>query len=500
MASVAPALLRRNPAWLALALGAAMPLAFAPFGLWWLSPLLLAALFLLWDDIAPREAARLGFAFGFGHFLAGTYWIYISIHVFGEAPLLLAVVLMLLVVLIMAGYFALLGWFSARVAPAAGPVRWLLVLPAAWVLVEWLRGWLFTGFAWLALGYAQADSWLAGFAPVLGVYGASFAVTLSAGALCCLVAGRRLPPRLVGAAVLLLTWGLAAVLVRVGWTEPQATGLDVALVQGNVSQDLKWAPEQFAATLELYEALTIEALDHDLVVWPEAAIPALVHEVAGYLEHIRLLADEAGSAVMLGILRYDFRDRRYENTLLALGETPQFYVKRHLVPFGEYFPVPAWLRNWLRLLSLPYTDISAGSEGQPPLRLAGQVFGPSICYEALFGASQLVFQPEATLLVNVSNDAWFGDSIAPHQHLQIARLRSLETGRWMLRATNTGISALIDPAGQVVQRSPQFETYVLSGRVVGHEGKTPYMVLGNRAIMLLAGVLLLAGGLVARRG
>ncbi len=490
----------RHAGWVALALGAAMPLAFAPFGLWWLSPLLVAGLFLLWDGSPPREAARLGLVFGFGHFLAGTYWITISIHVFGELPLALAVVLMLLVVVIMAAYFALLGGLSARLAPAPGPLRWLLLLPAAWVLVEWLRGWLFTGFGWLALGYAQTDSALAGLAPVLGVYGVSLAVALSAGALCCLLAGRRRPGRLAGAAVLLLVWGVSAGLGRVGWTTPQAEGLRVALVQGNVSQELKWAPEQFAATLELYEALTVAALDHDLVVWPEAAIPALVHEVAGYLEHVRELADEAGSAVMLGILRYDFRDRRYENTLLALGDTPQFYVKRHLVPFGEYFPVPAQVRDWLRLMSLPYTDISAGGDGQAPLRLAGQVFAPSICYEALFGASQLVFQPEATLLVNVSNDAWFGDSVAPHQHLQIARLRSLETGRWMLRATNTGISALIDPAGRVVQRSPQFETYVLSGQVVGHEGSTPYAMLGNRAIVLLTILMLLAGALATRRG
>ena len=478
-------------------LGAAMPLAFAPFHLWWLSPLLLAALCLLWDTAGPRRAAWIGFTFGAGHFLAGTYWLYISIHVFGGAPLALAVGLMLLLVALMALYFALLGWLVLRLAPVAGPVRWLLVFPAAWVLVEWLRGWLFTGFGWLGLGYAQADSWLAGYVPVLGVYGASLAMALTAGALRCLLPGGRV--RLVPAALLVLLWAGAGGLVRLEWTSPLGEPLSVALLQGNVSQDLKWDPAQFAATLDLYEELTRAAPAQSLVVWPEAAIPALVHEVAGYLEDIRELAAAAGSEVVLGILRFDFRSREYENTLLALTDTPQFYVKRHLVPFGEYFPVPDWVRSGLRVLDLPYTDIAAGPAAQTPLSVAGQLIAPSICYEALFGALQLPFYPQATLLVNVSNDAWFGDSIAPHQHLQIARMRSIEAGRWMLRSTNTGISALIDPAGRVVARSPQFETHMLTGTVVGHEGTTPYMTLGNRAALLLALLLLGVGSWVARR-
>ena len=481
----------------AFALGAAMPLAFAPFHLWWLSPVLLVALFWLWEGMSPRLAARAGLYFGIGHFLTGTYWLYISIHVFGEAPLVLAVLLMLLLVFVMALYFALLGWLVTRIAPRPGLPRWLLVLPGGWVLIEWLRGWLFTGFGWLALGYAQSDNVLAGLAPVLGVYGASLAVVLSAGALRCLaVPGRS---RLLGAALGLAVWLVAAVLARHEWTQPQATTLDVALVQGNVAQDIKWDPAQFGATLDLYEALTRESLGADLIIWPEAAIPALVHEVSGYLEDIRELTAEAGSEMLLGILRYDFRLRSYENTLLALSETPQFYVKRDLVPFGEYFPVPDWVRSWLRLMSLPYTDITAGADRQPTLHLAGQQLAPSICYEALFGARQLSFYPEATLLVNVSNDAWFGDSIAPHQHLQIARLRSIESGRYMLRATNTGISAIIDTRGRVTARSPQFETTVLRGEVRGHDGATPYVRVGNHAVVWLSLLLLGVGAVLARR-
>ena len=491
------ALLRSRAGIVALLLGAAMPLTFAPFHLWWLAPPLLVGLIWLWQAATPREAARIGLLFGIGQFLAGTYWLYISIHVFGQAPLLLALGLMLVVVLVMALYFALLGWLVARLVPDEGPVRWLLVLPGAWVLVEWLRGWLFTGFGWLGLGYAQTDSWLAGFAPLLGVYGVSLAVVLAAGALRCLAVHGG--TRAAGALVLGGLAIAAALLVRIDWTEPRPAPVSVALLQGNVSQDIKWDPAFFNETLDLYERLTRESLGHDLIVWPEAAVPSLLHEVVGYLEEMRAVAEEVGSQLLLGILRYDFITRQYENTMVALTDAPQFYVKRHLVPFGEYFPVPAWVRSWMRLMNLPYTDIAAGGREQPALRVAGEVLAPSICYESLFGALQLDFYPEATLLVNISNDAWFGDSIAPHQHLQIARMRSIEARRYMLRSTNTGISAIIDPAGRVTARSPQFETHVLSGEVTGHDGLTPYARMGNVAVVLLALLMLGAGAFIGRR-
>ena len=475
--------------WAAL-LGAALPLAYAPFDLWWLAPLLLAGLWALWDGQNSRDAAWTGFVFGTAQFLAGTYWLYISIHVFGGAPLVLAVGLMFAVVLIMAAYFALTGWLAARLAPESGALRWWLVLPATWLVVEWLRGWLFSGFGWLALGYSQTDSPLGGWAPVGGLYLVTLAVLISASALRVLAAPG--VGRIVAPLVLVAVWGGGALFARVEFTTPVGEPVSIALAQGSVPQDLKWAPEQFETTLQLYSGLTERALDHDLIIWPEAAIPALAHQVDSYLRAIRGLAAEGGATVLLGILRYDFDLDQYENTLLALTDEPEYYVKHHLVPFGEYFPVPAWVRNWMRLMNLPYTDIAAGPANQPPLEVAGQRLAVSICYEDLFGAKQLHYYPDATLLVNVSNDAWFGDSIAPHQHLQIARLRAMESRRWMARSTNTGVSAMIDPFGAVPGASPQFETYLLSGEAQGRTGHTPYTRTGNAPLVTLAFFALLA--------
>jgi apolipoprotein N-acyltransferase len=244
--------------------------------------------------------------------------------------------------------------------------------------------------------------------------------------------------------------------------------------------------------------LTREHLDRDLLIWPEAAIPAIVSEEIRYLEMLSAEARQAGATVILGMLEQDPVDGRYFNSLLTLGERPAVYRKRHLVPFGEYFPVPDFVREWMRLLSLPYADITPGPRRQPPLLAAGELAAPSICYEDAFGAEQLAFLPEAGLLLNVSNDAWFGNSIAPHQHLQIARMRSLETGRYMLRATNTGVSAVIAPDGTIIERSPQFETHVLTAEIWPVTGATPYIRIGNAGVVVLA-ILMLAGAVPRRR-
>lgn len=475
--------------------GAVLPLAFAPFGVYPLAVLSLAALWFLWEGTEPRQAAALGFAWGGGSFLAGTYWLYISIHIFGKVPAPLAIFLMLALVGIMALYPALLGYLFAR-CRLHGSVRWLLVMPAAWVIVEWLRGWLFSGFPWLSLGYAFSDSWLAALAPLLGVHGVSLAACLLAGALVALVRG---PGRLVGVGVVLAVVGGAAVSRTAQWAEPADRSLEVALIQGAVAQDRKWLPEQREPTKSLYLDLTRQNWDADLVLWPEAAIPAVMHQEYAYLERVRSEAMAHDSVVVLGMLEKDDATGNYYNAVLVLDEKSSVYRKRHLVPFGEYFPVPGFVRHWMRLMSLPYSDISAGAGDQTPLPVAGEYAAPSICYEDAFGAEQRQFLPTAGLLINVSNDAWFGDSIAPHQHLQIARMRALETGRYMLRATNTGISAVIDPDGRVVARSPQFQPDVLRATVIPQRGATPYVSIGNRWLAALAVLAVLAFAGVRRR-
>jgi apolipoprotein N-acyltransferase len=229
------------------------------------------------------------------------------------------------------------------------------------------------------------------------------------------------------------------------------------------------------------------------------AVPAETGQVAGYLAGIDRIMEARDASLLLGIMDYDEDLGGYSNSVLLLGPGEGIYRKRHLVPFGEYFPVPDFIREWMRLMSLPYTDTAAGPERPELLQAAGEKVALTICYEDAFGAEQLYALPEATLLVNVSNDAWFGDSIAPHQHLQIARLRSLEAGRWQLRATNTGVTAFIDPRGRIHSRSPQFETAVLRARVEPRTGLTPYAATGNWPVVGLCLALLAAGTLAARR-
>ncbi len=476
--------------------GTTLPLAFAPFGWWWYAPLVTAAAAAFWIGAAPRDAARRGFAFGAGAFLTGTYWLYISITIFGGAPAALSLFLMLGLVLIMAFYYGATGWLVARLTGREHHHA-LWILPAAWVIFEWLRGWVASGFPWLSLGYSQTDGPLAGFLPVAGVYGTGFAVTLLAAGLVLLARDRR---RHVPAVLLIVAVPVTGFLLgRLSPTQPVGEPLRAALVQGAISQDRKWLPEERAPTLALYRRLTLAEADADIVVWPEVAIPAATSQVADYLDGIDRVMERRDADLLLGIMDYDEEAGGYSNSVLLVGRGEGLYRKRHLVPFGEYFPVPDFVREWMRLMSLPYTDTVAGPARPPLLEAGGQKLSLSICYEDAFGAEQLYALPEATLLVNVSNDAWFGDSIAPHQHLQIARTRSLEAGRWQLRATNTGITAFIDPRGVVHSRLPQFETGVLRATVQPRTGLTPYAATGNWPVILLGLCLLTAAALRLRR-
>jgi apolipoprotein N-acyltransferase len=477
--------------------GAILPLAFAPLSAY---PLALAApalLFLLIDGQRPGFAARCGFAFGFGMFVFGTYWLYISVHHFGKAPLYIALPVMMSLIAVMAAWYSLLAWVCARWLTGSASTRWLLSWPAAWVIGEWLRGWVGSGFPWLSLGYSQVDSPLAGFAPLAGVYGVSWATVLVAGGIVLFLRGSA-KSRWLGIFAALAVWLGGAVLRTVSWTVAEGEPAQVMLAQGNISQDRKWLPEQRQPTLDLYRDLTLANLDSELIVWPEAAIPALVSEETGYLSEVWTQVQEAGGVLVLGVLRLDSYDWEVRNSLLALGEEPSFYDKRHLVPFGEYFPVPDFVRNWLRLMSLPYSDIEPGTDDQEVLKAGRFRIAPTICYEDAFGAEQRLFLPEANLLVNVSNDAWFGDSVAPHQHLQIARMRALETERYLIRSTNTGVSAVVDSKGRVVARSPQFQVATLKATVQPLTGATPFVSGGTLPLLGLLLLAIVAGTLPAR--
>lgn len=460
--------------------GAAGVLCFAPFGLFWLAPAVWFVLFLLLRRATTRRHAALtGFAFGLGFFLTGVSWVYVSLSVFGGMPWWLAGVAAFLFCAVMALFPTLAGWLFKRWQPADfwRQALFFAVLIAA---VDWLRSWIFTGFPWLAVGYSQAPpSPLAGFAPLLGVHGLSFLVALG-GAL--LLRWRH------GLAYLGAIAALGFALQQIAWTRPAGEPVSVALIQGNVPQEMKFRPEAFLRTLALYRDLVAQN-PAQLTLLPETAIPAFFDQLPpDYVAELKAIAAGHGGDLVFGTLTGD--GERYFNSAVSLGRSPlQVYGKTHLVPFGEMVPPGfAW---FMAYASIPMSGFARGPESQPPLAVAGQRVAVNICYEDVFGEEIIRALPQAGILANLSNTAWFGRSLAQPQHLQIARLRAVETGRPMLRATNTGMTAVIAADGSLQAVLPPFTQGVLKAEVRGYEGMTPYARFGNLGFLLLAGLGLL---------
>ena len=486
---------------IALAAGAVTVFAFAPFGLWPLQIATLALLFrLLQREAGFRHGALLGWAYGSGWLIAGVHWLYISMHRYGGLPGWMAV---LAVILLGAGLsvFMALGtgtaaWLKKRwsIRPAA---FLLLLMPGVWTLIEWTRGWIFTGFPWVSSGYAHTNSPLAGYAPLVGVYGLALASALVAGCIA-LLPEKKLP--LAGAA-LLLAAGMG--LRGVDWTQPHGEPVSVRLLQGNVPQEMKFQPGQTEEALALYHNMIVEK-PADLIATPETAIPLLSTELPpDYLPLLSDFSTKSKSHLILGIPVSD-GPRLYANSVLGIapGAANMYrYDKHHLVPFGEF--IPPGSRWFVKMMNIPLGDFSSAGLLQAPFKVRDQWVLPNICYEDLFGeeiAAQLEASrsgsiPQATILLNVSNIAWFGDSIALPQHLQISQMRSIETGRPMLRSTNTGVTAVIGPKGEVTGKLPPFERGTLSATVQGFHGLTPYSLYGNTPTVALA-ILLLFGALL----
>ena len=473
-------------------LGCLTTLGFAPFGLSVLIPILLLPILFVCVTVAPRDAAGHSFWYGFGLFLTGTYWIYISVVVFGQAPVWIAMMLMVGLSLILGFLVFIAGWLISRFTQGE-PLQLLAIAPAAWVLIEWLRGWILTGFPWMAFGYANIDSAFGAYAPVAGVYGVSFAVVLTAAAILAAILSSGMQ-RWIAVAFVLAPWSLGVALGFVNWTEEAGEPIRITIVQGGISQDQKWLASQRQATLDYYRDETRIAQDSEIVVWPEVAIPSLLSRETAFISQLQSDARESGQTILLGILEDEESrgGRLIYNSVIALdGERRQTYRKRHLVPFGEYFPVPARVREWMRMMNLPHSDLTAGEDYPALIETAGgQRLGIAVCYEDAYSTELLYALPEAVILVNVSNDAWFGDSIAPHQHLQIARMLSLEFGRPTVRSTNTGISAFISYTGELLKTGPQFTAATLTYDVTPRTGSTPYVSFGNAPVIGLSVLLL----------
>lgn len=491
-AGVLPAPFSRLAPLLALFAGAINVFSFAPFGIW---PLQIATLSLVFwlaqREPSVKRSALIGWAYGFGWLVTGVHWLYISMHHYGGLPSWMAALAVALLSGLLSVFAAMAMassiWLKQRwsLGPAA---TLLLVFPSAWALSEWMRGWVMTGFPWVSSGYAHSAGPLAGFAPIVGVYGLAWLSALIAASLLLLRSGKIAAA--LAASILLAGFALKTI----DWTERNGLPISVRLLQGNVPQEMKFAPERIEATLSLYYDM-ISAAPADLVATPETAIPLLSRQLPpDYLEQLANFANRSGSHIALGIPVSD-GPAQYANSVLGFAPSSAAqtyrYDKHHLVPFGEFIPLGA--RWFVEMMKIPLGDFERGALLQAPFAVKDQWVLPNICYEDLFGeeiaaqiaASYLSGMPQATMLLNVSNIAWFGDSIAVPQHLQISQMRALETGRPMLRATNTGATAIINPKGEVIAQLPPFERGVLTASVQGYKGVTPYILLGNRLIVIL---------------
>jgi apolipoprotein N-acyltransferase len=490
--------------------GALSVFAFAPFGVPGLQAAMLAVLFFLWQNAErPANAARAGFAFGIGLFGAGVSWVYVALETFGGMPASLGVLATAGFVAYLALWPALAGYLAARVAPPSTLARGIACI-AAWTACEWLRGVLLTGFGWLAMGYAELpQSPLRGYAPVGGVLLVSLAVATLAAALAIAVdalagnaRGRLAGCALVAAAVLALGGGLA----RLEWTQPSGAPLAVSLVQGNVLQEVKFDRAFRMRTFEIYTSLVAQSRGR-LIVLPESAFPMFADQVPdAVIRDLRETAAARDGAVLLGLFTAEpplpgADEERYYNTVVKLDAgRPQLYRKRHLVPFGETIPGKAVFGWFIRnVLSIPLADQTPGERAQPPFTVAGQRIAVNICYEDAFGSELRDDARGAALLINVTNDAWYGRSIGAYQHNQIAAMRALETGRPMLRATNTGITSAIGHDGRELARLPWFTRAILETGIEGRTGETPYLRMGDMLVMALALALYAAAFGLARK-
>lgn len=473
--------------------GLSLPLAFQPFGLYLFAIFSPAIFFYLLHKHSGLDAFKLGYSYGFGMFGFGVYWLHVSINLFGGINLIMAIISTYLLVAFMALYIGLFAWLATKIKVESKNIYFVIVLPSLWVIVEWFRGWFLTGFPWLNLGASQTDSIFSGIAPLFGVYGVSFVIAMLAGIIyvLCLEKGKgRFMTFTFSLIIVVSCWQFK----NIDWTQNKQETLNIAMIQGAIPQEQKWLPNMRIPTYERYMALTENHWKDDLIIWPETAVPAFYHDATDFLNRLREVVLYHETNFLTGIPVYNQESKEYFNSIVMLNNSDKFYHKKHLVPFGEYFP--SFVQPFLRILGIPMSNFTPAKDGEFTITTDKVILGMSICYEDAYGSIVRKALPSAELLINVSNDAWFGDSIAAHQHLQIARMRAIENGRYLLRSTNTGVSAIINEKGKVIKTSPQHQQDALSGEITLFSGTTLFSQYGNGLIISIAFLLLVISYLI----
>lgn len=472
--------------------GAFLPLAFSPFNVYSVAFILPAILLAIWLRVNEKKAFWLGWLFGIGFFGTGASWIYISIHEFGNSNAFLAGLITFIFVIWMGLYFAIFGFFFKKLfSPFSEAKQCLLVFPALWVLFEYLRSILFTGFPWILLGYSQLTTPLQGLAPIIGIYGLSLITALIAGALVLLATKRSAFIKITAFIIIFTCVGLGWIFKDHAWTKSIGKPIKVSLIQGNIPFNIKWDESYVLENVNVYKNLTLENLSSKLIVWPEGAFPVYAENAGSFIQRLNAIAKQHHSNIIFGVPILNQKTQAYYNGLLLIGENHGEYLKKHLVPFGEYIPLKNIFGKAMRYFKIPMSGFSAGPKNQPDLKINNIRIAPFICYEIAFPNEVLNAAEHSELLMTLSDDSWFGKSIALAQHLQMAQMRSLETGRPQLLSTNTGITAFISPFGKIEMGAPIDQRVVLTHDIQPMTGKTPlmrwhyYPVMGLVIIMLL---------------
>ena len=481
--SLLSAAVQKHPLIFSFLLGLPAPLAFSPFNWFWLMPFLLAGLFLIQHSLSAKRAAQSGFAFGFAVFGVGVSWVYVSISTFGGMPMLLAGFCVVVFISILSLYPALAAWLYCRCKHSNILLQLLCVVPAFWVVTEVLRNYLFGGFPWLEVGYSLSGTTIDSWATVIGIHGLSFIVVILAGCLAVLILSKGYA-KVIPVAVFVGFYGGAIVLSNYEWTEPKGEPLNVSLVQSVIAIETKWDPNQRQNIRDKYFQLSAKYPDADLIIWPEAAISSSLDQLGSTffddLQQLRkpLLAGFVDRVPVDGT-------NKYYNAAALFAEEADIYRKQHLVPFGEYMPLRFILEPITRYLNIPNSSLSAWSDDQSPMYFKGHKLGLSICFEEAFPADMRDVATDADVLINLSEDAWFGRSLGPHQRLQMAQVRAIETGRPSLRSSNTALTSLIDHNGRIVKMTKDYEEDVLNVSVQPRSGQTLYMRFGDSLIFIV---------------
>ncbi|MDA9908935.1 apolipoprotein N-acyltransferase [Gammaproteobacteria bacterium] len=479
---------------IALLGGAAGPLAFSPNNMWLLGFVSVMGLYIALKYATPRQGAITGWFFGLGFFGLGASWVFVSINVYGNASEFLAGLLTLFFVAGLALLFALQGWLSQRFFNCS---FYIFSFAALWVLGEWTRSWFLTGFPWLYLGYPHTQSSFAGIAPLFGVFGISLIVALSGAGFgeMVLIWNRHTERKAFNVArsliptALFFLWIFANLSGKISWVDPvEDAVIKVGLVQANIEQGQKFDNAFIQQNLDHYDALSTSLWQADVIVWPETAIPLVAGRAGPTLDYFSAKASRNEATLITGI--FGESDAGLHNSITSIGNGEGIYHKQKLVPFGEYVPMRAVLSTLLQIFNLPMSSLEKGPSDQGLLTAGQYSVSPYICYEVVYPDFVRQRAKDADFLVTISNDTWFGASWGPLQHLEMAAMRALENGRYMVRATNNGVSAIINEKGEILARTEQFQAEVLLGEVQVFSGRTPFSYWGSWPILLLCAALL----------